>query len=209
MLNPKRLLTLSGATGILGALAFAIPATAALKAQCVVDAEVKAGTTKNATPGGPAVKYVQLSGGKGTFTMNSVSHVCVDLTSNKTGQNPSIGTINASGTFRQSMQVIPGFPGVWADTPCGMGKVMGRITGIAMDNPKYNVLNGLKFAIEFSSPKVGLFYWHDPFKNLKLGNMVPKVGQDDGDPKYPGKPNPFGQKSYVYAGQIQLSPSQI
>jgi hypothetical protein len=201
----KRLLALTGATGLLGALAFVAPANAALKAQCVVDGGAKAGTTKNATPGGPAVKYVQVSGGKGTFAFTSVNIVCVDLTPNKQGQNPSTGSVTATGSFRNSTQVAPG---VWADTPCGMGKVMGKITSVTTDNPKYNVLNGLKFAVEFAPPTVGMFYWHDPAKNVKVGGMVPKVGSDDGDPKYAGKTNPSGAKSYVYAGQIQLSPAR-
>jgi hypothetical protein len=206
MFNPKRLLARSGITGILSTLAFAIPANAAVKAQCVVDAEVKAGTTKNATPGGPPVKYVQVSGGKGTFTFSSISHVCVDLTPSKTGQNPSAGWVTASGTFAQSTQIVPGSPGVWQDAPCGMGKVMGKITAITMDNPKYNVLGGRKFAIEFAAPRVGFFYWHHA--NPAKPTTMPKLQSDDGDPKYPGKGNTAGPKSYRYAGEIQLSPSQ-
>jgi hypothetical protein len=217
----KRLFALSGLTAIVGALAFAIPATASVKAICLLDAEVKATTTKASqtpNPGPPARKYVQLFGGAGTFTLSSINHTCIDIGSTKGVPLPvHFGTVNASGTFKQST-VLPN--GQTINTPCGWGKILGKITGIsAPGTTKLNALLGKKFAIElgppYGAPGTGAFFWHTagpankPFPLDILKNLpVPKVNPDDGGNPFAKPGNPSGPKPYRYAGQILLTPSQ-
>lgn len=212
MFSLKRMLALSGLTGVCGALAFAIPAGASLKAQCVVNGDAKATTTKNAKAGGPPVKYVQAFGGKGTFEFRSVAVQCVNVPELGKGPTTASGTVEATGTFRNS-NLVPPPPapgGVWVNTPCGQGKVMGTISDDSVfTDPKYDQLKGKKFAVEFGPPSNGAFYWHHASPKPMTKPATPiKLQPDTGDPRYPGKANPTGStKPYRYSGQIQLGPS--
>jgi hypothetical protein len=181
---------------MLAALAFVTPANAGVKGDCVLDGNIKAQTTKSAT--GPA-KYVQLLGGKGTFSLNLISLNCVTAPVAGKGPTTVSGALTTSGTFRNSA-VAPG--GVSVDTPCGQGKVLGHIDSVNVSDPKYQVLVGKKFAVEFGPPMNGAFFWHNA--NPNKPSTVFKTQPDD-DPRYPGKGNTFGTKPYRYAGQIQLS----
>jgi hypothetical protein len=195
----NRALPLGGLIVILSALAFAIPADAAVKAECMVDGEAKATTTKP-TP----KKYVQMLGGKGTFTFGAAL-ACSSLNTDKgVPSTLKLGNVGATGTFRNSMPGV--VPGQWVDTPCGQGKVMGKVLTVTMNDPKYNVLLGKKFALDFGAPMNGLFYWHTA--NPNKPTALPKPNPDSGDPRYSGKVNTFGTKDYRYAGDIQLTPSE-
>jgi hypothetical protein len=191
---------LSGLTAFLGAMAFAAPASANVKAICAVDGEAKAVTTKPT-----AKKYVQLLGGAGTFTFGSINLVCLDIGSTKGPGTLHTGvTATASGTFKNSLNGVQ-------DTPCGMGKVLGKITGInAPGTTKFNAINGAKFAVEFGPPTNGAFYWHTAGPTTKTTitkPSTPTVLKPNGQAGDNSKAVPTG-KSYRYAGQIQLSPSQ-
>ncbi len=191
----RRLLASTGLAGILGALAFAAPAQADLKALCILDAEAKAHTTKPQFK-----KYVQLIGGAGTFSLNSIFFSCIDLGAGKPPGTVLTGSTTVSGTFKNSVDVL----GVPIDTTCGHAKLLGTVTGKNLfGNPKLNVLTGRKFAIELGPPYGpnghGAFFWHalgPPSKNLP----VPKVTTHS-------QPKPSTPKPFRYAGQVQLSPS--
>jgi hypothetical protein len=207
MVDGKRILTLTGLTALLGALAFAAPARADVKALCVIDVEAKAATVMPFSK-----KYVQLVGGKGTYTTQSLVAVCLDIGAGKVPGTIHTGSAHASGTWRNSVALGPAAP---VDTPCGHGKVMGVITNQDI-HPKFDSLVGTKFAIEFGppygAPWQGAFFWHHPGPGgpLRLGKTptVPKLNQDD-DPRYFPKDNPVGFKAYRYAGPVQLSPSLL
>jgi hypothetical protein len=199
----KRILMLSGLTAFLGALAFAAPANANVKAICIVDGEAKAVTTKPT-----AKKYVQLSGGAGTFTFNTLTLSCLDIGSTKGPGNVHMGSANASGTFKNAM-LLP--DGTKVDSPCGQGKVLGKVTAIsAPGTTKFNSVLNAKFAVEFGPPTNGAFYWHTagpankPTSLAKTAGTVPKRTPSWDDNKAIQSP----AKPYRYAGQIQLSPSQ-
>jgi hypothetical protein len=203
----KCILALSGLTGILGALAFAVPANASIKAQCTITAGViKAVTTKPT-----AKKYVQTMGGKGTFTFDGGQVVCTETASTKGLALQYIGTFTASGTFRNSA-LLPN--GQWMDTPCGQGKVLGKITGINMGGTtKFNSILNSKFAVEFgppSPPVQGAFFWHTagPANKTLIPKPPPNLVKLQPDGGQQGKPNnPNGTKPYRWAGDIQISVS--
>jgi hypothetical protein len=191
----KRLFALSGLTAMLGALAFAIPANAAVKAQCIFDGDVKADQTK------PVLKKgVQLLGGAGTFSFLSVSIVCVDLASTKVPGTVHSGNVSASGAYK-NRSVVPG--GIVLDTPCGMGKVLGVVTSQTL-HWKFAPIVGAKFAIEFGPAfGEGAFFWHNQSPSALKNLPVPKLQPDPTDP---GKTNPSGPKNYRYAGSLRLEP---
>jgi hypothetical protein len=195
MSSLKRIIALSGLTAFLGALAFAIPANAAVKAACVINGQAKADQTKP-TP----KKGVQLLGGSGTFTFTTTNLVCVDLASTKAPGTIHSGLVHASGTYKNRV-VLPG--GIVEDTPCGWGKVMGIITDQNL-NAKFAPIVGAKFAVEFG-PVIGqgAFFWHNQGPSVVKNLPVPKLQPDPTDP---GKTNTAGPKNYRYAGDIQLGP---
>jgi hypothetical protein len=196
MSSLKRIIALSGLTAFLGALAFAIPANAAVKAECVISGDAKADQTKP-TP----MKGVQLLGGSGTFTFNGLPITCVDLASTKAPGTVHSGTVFASGTYKNRF-VVP-VTGTVIDTPCGWGKVMGVITAQTL-NAKFAPFVGAKFGVEFG-PVIGkgAFFWHNQGPSA-LKNLVPPVVKTQPDPTDAGKTNPAGPKNYRYAGDVQL-----
>jgi hypothetical protein len=203
MASLKRIMLLSGLTAFLGALAFAAPANANVKAICMVDGEAKAVTTNPTFK-----KYVQVSGGGGTFTFTSINLLCFDIGSTKGPGNVHMGSANASGTFKNATRLPDGTK---VDTPCGQGKVLGKITAIsAPGTTKFNSVLNAKFALEFGSPMSGLFYWHTagpPSKPTSLGKSsgtLPKTTPSWDNTKAIQSPT----KPYRWAGNIQLSPSQ-
>jgi hypothetical protein len=191
MLASKRLFALSGLTAMLGALALAAPAKAALKAQCVVDGEVKAHTTKPVF-----TKYVQLLGGSGTYAFMGFSIICLDLGAAKAPGTVHIGPVAATGTFTDEI-ALPG--GGTTETPCGQGKVTGVVTAQGLA-PKFAAILGAKFAIEFGPPYgplgTGAFFWHTAGPPAKVPDKPPTV---------PKLLDPAVVKPYRYAGTVQLS----
>ena len=196
----KRMLAFGGLTGLLGALAFAAPAGASLKAECVVDGDVKAHTTKPSFK-----KYVQLMGGHGTYTFDSISVVCVDTGPSKGvgGGAVHTGSVDASGTFKHRIKNKPPFMPAELDVPCGLGKVAGIITGQTM-HPKFNAIVGDKFAIQFG-PVLGHgeFFWHAAAPAGKVPDKPPTLPKL-WDAAGPEKPGPVA-KPYRYAGDVQLA----
>ncbi len=201
MTSLKRILAFSGLTGLLGALAFAAPASANLKAVCVVDGEAKAHTTKPAFK-----KYVQLVGGHGTYEFFSVSTACVDIGKGKAPGTFHTGLVGATGTFKKEIVLKSDPTQTPWQTPCGFGKVTGRIERQTL-GAKFRAIEGKKFAIQFG-PIIGqgAFFWHHagpPPKNI--GNEL-KVFRSGRENEGPNKPGP---KLYRYAGQFQLGPSRF
>jgi hypothetical protein len=192
----KRLFALSGLTAMLGALAFAIPANAAVKAQCAINGNIKADQTKP-TPR----KGMQLLGGSGTFTFNGTSIVCTDLASTKAPGTVHTGMWIASGTYKN--RFVDPITGTPIDTTCGVGKAMGVITGQSL-NAKFAPIVGAKFAIELG-PVIGQgsFFWHNQGPSA-LKNLEPAVVKTQPDPTGAGKTNPAGPKNYRYAGGLAL-----
>ncbi len=201
MTSLKRILAFSGLTGLLGALAFAAPASADLKAICVVDGEAKAHTTKPAFK-----KYVQLVGGHGTYRFESVTLVCVDIGKGKAPGTTHTGRVEATGTFKNEvvLKSDPGDPPTPIETPCGVGKVTGHVTEQNLGS-KFRAIEGDKFAVQFGPiPGKGAFFWHHPgpAPDKNLGSEL-KVFRSSHEGQGPTKP---GSKPYRYAGVIQLSP---
>jgi hypothetical protein len=131
--------------------ALAVPADAEIKAQCLISGDAKVVDKADPTLG------VRLIGGKGSYTFNSLSFVCVGVT--KGAPNVVSTATSTSGWYNNIV--------------CGTGKVVGTVTSIA--DPKYNaVFSGKKFAIDLSA-LVGHFYWHTWAKEVlpidgKLGS---------------------------------------
>jgi hypothetical protein len=192
----NRLFALSGLTGLLGALALAIPANAAVKAQCLIDGYEKTDQTKP-TPR----KGVQLLGSSGTFSFTSFLTTCIDIASTKAPGTVHSGTVSASGIYKNRL-VLPG--GTTLDAPCGWGKVIATVTSQTL-NPKFAPILGKKFAVEFGPMfGEGAFFWHDQGPSPLKSPPVPKLQPDPTDP---GKTNPAGPKNYRYAGEIYFSPA--
>ncbi|MDQ4040238.1 MAG: hypothetical protein M3141_00635 [Actinomycetota bacterium] len=199
MTSLKRILAFSGLTGLLGALAFAAPASANVKAVCVVDGQAKAHTTKPVFK-----KYVQLVGGHGTYRFESVAVVCVDVGKGKVPGTIHTGRVAATGTFKKKILVkdLPTENPI--PVPCGWGKVTGRIESQTL-GLKFRVIEAKKFAIQFGPPYgTGLFFWHHPGPPPKnIGSQL-KVFRSSREGESP-KPGP---KPYRFAGVVQLGPPQ-
>ncbi|MDQ4040237.1 MAG: hypothetical protein M3141_00630 [Actinomycetota bacterium] len=193
MTSLKRILASSGLTGLLGALAFAGPASANLKAVCVVDGDVKAHTTK------PSIKkYVQLAGGHGTYELMDVNALCIDIAKGKAPGTTQFGRVRATGTFKQEIILKDDPAGQSIEVPCGSGKVTGVIASQAL-GAKFNVLVAKKFAIQFAMGH-GEFFWHHQgpsAKNTGPPKLIRSSREAVGE-----KPGP---KPYRFAGSVQLS----
>ena len=140
----KRVITLGGLTGLLAAFAIAIPASAAgVKAACVVSGEAKT------TP------PVQLVGGGGTYTFNSLQFVCVGTAK---GGLPQVVPVNVTSN------------GSYVNVVCGTGKAFSKptqSTAAPGTDPKYAALvSTLGYEVEFVGT-VGVFNWKNTTdKNL-------------------------------------------
>ncbi len=196
MTSLKRTLAFSGLSGLLGALAFAAPASANLKAICVIDGEAKAETTKPAFK-----KYVQLIGGHGTYRFDSVATVCMDVGKGKAPGTTHTGVVRATGTFKKEIVLKSDPTQTPIDTACGLGKVAGRIESQTL-GPKFRAIELKKFAIQFG-PLIGngVLFWHHPGpppKNIGAELKVFRSSFEGGGMKP-------GPKPYRYGGMIQLS----
>ena len=177
----KRVLAFSGLTGLLGALAFAVPASADVKGDCVVVGHAKTTDKVDSQLG------VRLVSGKGTFTFNQVNLVCVGTSKGVPVVNPPL--------------VVNGTQGWFQNTVCGTGKAVGTVE--AAGEPKVApAVDGEKFAVEFVA-STGVFYWHDwdkPDVNTK------PVPEDPGSAEIGTKDTNL--KNYTAAGVVHLSPSE-
>src|SRR5688572_11139989 len=176
----KRVLAVSGVTGVLGAMAFAVPAQADVKGDCIITGDVKTTDKVDSQLG------VRLVGGKGTFTYSAFQTICVG---------------SAKGTPVVNPPVIPVIdPGWFQNAVCGTGKAVGTV--VSSGDPKFaGALNGEKFAIEFVG-FAGIFYWHDWDKR-----DVPTkpIAEDPGSAATGTKQT--NAKNYTAAGVIYLRPS--
>lgn len=166
----------SALLGLLGALALAVPANATVKVNCLVDGTAKA--QDKTLPGG-----VQLVGGGGSYTFNSVQFTCA-------------GT--AKGVpHTESFQVTS--TGKFSNIACGTGTAIsgvGQTSGTG-GGKVASVLPRLAYKVQFVLGRGPIHVNND---NVAPKN-VPKVdlNLDSAD-----KPAPSGPTMYE-AGQINLA----
>ncbi len=197
MTSLNRILALSGLTGLLGALAFAVPASANVKASCVIDGEVKAHTTKPVFK-----KYVQLIGGHGTYRFVDADVICLDMGKGKAPGTTHTGGVEATGTFKQEIILKSDPSRTRFPMPCGMGKATGVISSQQLGS-KFRAIVGKKFAVQFG-PAIdqGVFFWHHagpPSKNVGGERKTFVSSREDEGPSKPGP------KPYRYAGDMKLT----
>ena|SRR5688572_12758933 len=174
----KRVLAASGVTGVLGAMAFAVPAQADLKADCIITGDVKMTDKVDPRLG------MRLVGGKGAFTYTDVISICVG---------------SAKGTPFVCQLCAFNTQGWFQNTVCGTGKMVGTVD--ASGEPKFaGAIDGEKFAIEFVG-FAGVFYWHDWDK----ADVPTKPFVEDPGSAATGTKQ-TNAKNYTAAGVTHLSP---
>ena len=170
MRNLKRALAVSGLTGLMAALAFAVPAGAAtvdrLKGSCVTQGTAKVN---------PPIPFV---GGTGGYTFTNLAFTCVGTELSK-GTSVAVGLINLTIAS----------PGSYTNIVCGTGKAVstpnGGVVSAATVTPIVGVpktvtaaqwqaiATDLDYAVEFVALN-GVLKWTDP-PAQKGPDLVPKV----------------------------------
>jgi hypothetical protein len=180
----KRLFVVSGLAGLLGAMAFAVPAQAGsgAHAKCVV-----VGNAKTSPP-------VPIQGGKGDYQFVGIRIDCVVV------ESPPLKVVTLSVTANST--------GEYKNIVCGTGKAIAdeggiTVTGIAVGtNTKIGPANytalieDLKYEVEFAAT-AGILYWHNSMGKVKI--PVPKPLDAVSD-------KPHDEKARYEGGTVQLLP---
>jgi hypothetical protein len=163
VLGLKRLLPVSCIAGLLGALAFAVPALATTTAACQINGTADTTSVNPATGNG-----VQLTGGNGTYTFSSATGPgglnlnCVGA-DDTPAHNAGAGSlqVNSQGTFINSV-CGTGSASSTGSTVASSQLLAGAQTGGAtvLANT-VTAVNGSQYDITFNAG-VGRFFWRVP-----------------------------------------------
>jgi hypothetical protein len=180
----KRLFVVSGLAGLLGAMAFAVPAQAGsgAHAKCTIT-----GNAKTTPP-------VGLLANKGIYEFDSATIDCVVI------ESPPLKVVTMSVTVSST--------GEYKNIVCGTGKAIADEGGVAVvdidvgSNSKIGpagyaaVIEDLKYEVEFVATE-GILYWHNSMGKVKI--PVPK-------PLDPVSEKPHDEKARYEGGTVQLLP---